>query len=307
MELRFLSSLCVPISVAVGLFSVTMRAPAQTTDHRMPQAITDAPVSPQDLAELSKNLVDPPRYAHGMDVRLMAEVHPPDDLAARTKYLKSCTYRDLGIAYFFDGQPKIAISKLLVATETWPDNVDAYRWLAESYISVGDNADAIKSYRLLFDGWSGRVRDVNLTGPMPPDRASNYNTVSSEETDPISLLQFSLLLQEDGDDAEARQIYDRAMSNSGPLFSDPLLSETDERRKPHPATSSSALATDADLKVATLLWLGAYQEDRDFKLSKGYFDEALQLNAGNPTTKFYETELDDRIARIHRTISQKKA
>ena len=55
-------------------------------------------------------------------------------------------YNNLGSAYYYCGEPKLAVECLHDAIEIEPDLMEAYSKLAETYQSVGDTEAAIENW-----------------------------------------------------------------------------------------------------------------------------------------------------------------
>ena len=165
------------------------------------------------------DLDNPPlltKYAHGFKVGpINHNILPagPIEPKAHQLFFEAQTFQQKGFAYLMYGCPEQAIVSLNKAHILWPDSAATYRWLAEAYEADGHPSLAIANYRLLFYGWPNRnsLADTkNLkSGKVPADKPSDYNTPDPEITDPTLLMQFSLLLQQAGQEDEARTIFER--------------------------------------------------------------------------------------------------
>jgi tetratricopeptide (TPR) repeat protein len=186
------------------------------------------------------------------------------------------------------GRPDKAIVRLNQARVLWPDSAATYRWLAEAYEAAGQPSSAIANYCLLFYGWPGRKSLIDIRilkpGETPSDKPGDYNQANPEITDPTLLMQFSLLLQQTGQENEAWAIYERGM--------EALSNKVGNKREPLPPLSSDELTSPEALEAATRTALAIAQSTYlDRKGAQENLKRALELQPDSSVASYYQTKL----------------
>jgi len=268
---------------------LSMPLSARVTSPTAPVVVKQnaAAVNPVDLD-------NPPlltKYAHGLKVgSINHNILPagPTEPKAHQLFFQAQDFQQKGFAYLMYGYPKQAIMSLNKARILWPDSAATYRWLAEAYEANGQPSSAIVNYRLLFYGWPNR-NSLNHTkslklGEVPADKPSDYNRPDPETTDPTLLMQFSLLLQQAGQDDEARAIYDRG--------TEALRDKFGNTKGPLSPFFSDELTSPKELEVATRTALAINQMSyQDKKGAQENLKKSLQLQPENPAASYHLEKL----------------
>lgn len=240
------------------------------------------------------DLDNPPlltKYAHGFKVGpINHNILPagPIEPKAHQLFFEAQTFQQKGFAYLMYGCPEQAIVSLNKAHILWPDSAATYRWLAEAYEADGHPSLAIANYRLLFYGWPNRnsLADTkNLkSGKVPADKPSDYNTPDPEITDPTLLMQFSLLLQQAGQEDEARTIFERGM--------EALSTRIRNSQGPLPPLFSDELTSPEALEAATRTALAINQATyQDKQGAQANLKRSLQLQPDSSIASYYQRVL----------------
>lgn len=257
---------------------------------RPQQAVTSATTaaSSSDDADLDFDTYSVPvKYAHGFKKHTTGPLPAPVAPEARRRYLQAEELLNKGFVYLTNRRASKAIIRFNAAHALWPDSANTYRLLAEAYEANGQTGEAIANYRLLFYGWPGKyVADENQIKPKgtPPDKPSDYDQPNPEETDPTLLMQFSLLLQQTKQYAEAQMIYERGMQM--------LAAKVAASEEPMPPATVIALTTPEALEAATRTALAINEityQDRDG--AEKNLGLALQLQPKSLVATLYQQKL----------------
>lgn len=229
----------------------------------------------------------PVKYVHGFKKHTTGPLPVPAAPEARKRYLQAEELLDKGFVYLANHRANKAIIRFNAARALWPDSASTYRWLAEAYEANGQTEEAIANYRLLFYGWPGKyVADETQPKPKetPPDKPSDYDQPNPEETDPTLLMQFSLLLQQKKQYAEAEAVYMRGMQV--------LTAKVTPSEEPMPPKAVIALATPEALEAATRTALAINQMTyQDRAGAENNLGLAMQLQPKSVVAAFYQQKL----------------
>jgi len=240
------------------------------------------------------DLDNPPlltKYTHGLKIgSTNHNILPagPAEPKAHQLFFEAQNFQQKGFAYLMYGYPEQAIVSLNKARVIWPDSAATYRWLAEAYEASGQSSLAIANYRLLFYGWperKSRADTKNLKpGEVPADKPSDYNTPDPAITDPTLLMQFSLLLQQTGQEDEARAIFERGMETLSTKLGNP--------QGPLPPLSSDELTSPEALEAATRTALAINQATyQDKQGAQENLKKSLQLQPDSSIASYYQRKL----------------
>lgn len=285
-------TLFTPKALAATIFVV-----AHTCSLRVAaQVVPPASILQPEKIDLD-NIQIPPKYSHPLPTVFLISQRlpkPPTDPQARERYIEATGRRRKGMVFLFKGQAERAIAMFNQAAALWPDCAENYRWLAEAYTANDQVNQAIANYRLLFYGWPGKSSpsprpDDNplarrrIDNNRPSDKPSDYDKPNPEETDPILLMQFSLLLQQTKQYAEAQTVYERGMqiiSAQGAASGEPL-----------PPVSAASLTTPSALEAATRIALVINQRNTDDNGAKENLGKAIQLQPESPVVSYYKEKI----------------